>query len=125
MILVDENFFSLYESHRNIRLETLDSERAELMSRLIELARTRDDLPMILPRRANAETHWYFLPRTPQQSRLLRDQIRAFLAPPLSNFDGSRGNLITGDPFDDHVNSIFGNTFVKVTVSAGKETREA
>lgn len=125
MILVDENFFSLYDNHSNIRLETLDPERAELISRLIELAKTRDDLPMILPRRGKGETHWYFLPRTPQQSRLLRDQIRAFLAPPFSNYNGSRGNLITGDPFDDHVTSIFGNTFVKVTVSGESETREA
>jgi hypothetical protein len=33
--------------------------------------------------------------------------------------------LVAGDPLDDYVNSVFGNTFVKVTVSAGKETREA
>ena len=67
MILVDEKFFSLYDNHSNIRLETLDPERAELISRLIELAKTRDDLPMILPRRGKGKTHWYFLPRTPQQ----------------------------------------------------------
>jgi hypothetical protein len=124
MISVDDSFFELYERNRNIDLSKQDVERAGLVSRLVELAKTRPDLPMILPRRVDSETHWYFLARTPKQARLMRDQIRAFLGPPLWKFEGGRGTLITGDHFDSYVESLFGDSFLKVTVGTNQVVRK-
>jgi hypothetical protein len=123
MIVVDETFFAMYEAHRNINLSAQDPARAKLVSRLIEMARNRLDLPIVLPRRVATETHWYFLPRTAPQSRLLREQIRAFLAPPFSDFDGSRGRLMDEDPFDALVGSLFGENAIKVTVGGDTVVR--
>jgi hypothetical protein len=54
------------------------------------------------------------LPRTPQQARILRDQVKSFLSFPYSDYDGTKGNFDKAEPLDQLITGTFGDLAIKI-----------
>ena len=117
MVMVDRPFIDEFLDLANIA-EDAPGIGGEILRQSVKTALTRPSSPIFLPARKNQITTWYVLPRTPQQERILRDQVRAFLSHPYSNFNGIRGNFDQDDPLDAHVLRTFGHLAFKITAVA-------
>jgi len=124
-MLIDDLFLSkFFDPNFNLmNLANQPVDRQRFLEKLKVVAKDELHIPIFLPRRWENETLWYIIPRSPQQERILRDQLRAFLAFPLSNYDGTRGNFVKGDPVDDLVVGLSGSTAIKILAPTNSHTR--
>ena len=124
-MLIDDSFLSkFFDPNFNLmNLANQPADRQRFLEKLKVAAKDEAHIPIFLPRRWENDTLWYIIPRSPQQERILRDQLRAFLAFPLSKYDGTRGNFVKGDPIDDLVVSLSGSTAIKILAPSNSHTR--
>ena len=65
---------------------------------------------------ANGSTTWYILCRTSREERLARDEVRAFVGPSYSRFDGQSRELVASDGVEAAVLDHWGMTSFLVEV---------
>ena len=65
---------------------------------------------------ADGSTTWYVLCRTAREERLARDEVRAFVGPSYSRFDGQSRELVASDGVDAAVLDHWGTTSFLVEV---------
>jgi len=113
---VDDSFISIFfdRSNNEMNIEKQPNDRRVLLEKLRSSAILDSHIPVILPRRWKGETIWYVMARSPQQERILREQLRAFFSEPISNFDGTRGEFDANDSIDRLVTSKFGKSVFKI-----------
>jgi hypothetical protein len=113
MIQVDQTFIDTF-----LKLAKLDLNvpgvAGDLLRRCVLDAIEKSSRPFFLPAPQPGGTVWYVLPRTPQQSRILRDQVKSFLSFPYSAYDGTRGNFDKTDSLDQHITGAFGDLAIKI-----------
>jgi hypothetical protein len=113
MIQVDQTFIDSFLKIAKLDLN-VTGVAGDLLRRCVVDAIEKPSRPFFLPAPRHGGTVWYVLPRTPQQSRILRDQVKSFLSFPYSDYDGTRGNFDKADSLDQLVTGAFGDLAIKI-----------
>lgn len=113
MIKVDQVFIDQFLTLARLDLNS-GGVAGELLRRCVVDAIDKPSRPFFLPAPRPSGTVWFVLPRTPQQSRILRDQVKSFLSFPYSDYDGTRGSFDNSDPIDQLILGTFGELAIKI-----------
>lgn len=95
------------------QLENPSDEKRRLVRIWTEPLRREESLPTVLPRFSKTgTTQWYGIARSPRQLRMLAEDVRAFVGPTYSTFDGQRAQLVPSDSVEEAVQVYtHGNAF--------------
>jgi len=116
MLAIDRTFIDNFLALAGVP-ENAPGTAGEILRWSISNATDNSTRPLFLPRPVSNDqvgTVWYVLPRSPQQERILRDQVKAFLSRPYTEFDGTRGKFDLNDKLDQLVLRHFGSRAFKV-----------
>lgn len=113
MVKVDQAFIDRFLELANLDLK-VGGVAGDLLRRCVVDAVEKPSHPFFLPAPRPSGTIWYVLPRTQQQSRILRDQVKSFLSFPYSDYDGTRGRFDGSDPLDGLIVGTFGDLAIKI-----------
>lgn len=65
-----------------------------------------DGEPVILPRKTERETVWYGIATSEKSAKRLSEEVRAFIGPSYSTYDGGRAQLDVSDPLEEALQSL-------------------
>lgn len=103
-----------FEDGNQIDLDSLSNERRSEINFLIDSAISNESQPIVLPRVTADGLVWYVVPKSSSQCRLLREHLRAFIAPPISDFVGLISSLDSNDDIDRFIEAEFDSNVFKV-----------
>lgn len=113
MVKVDQAFIDTFLKLANLDIN-VGGVAGDLLRRCAADATEKPSRPFFLPAPRTGGTVWFVLPRTPQQARILRDQVKSFLSFPYSDYDGTRGRFDISDPLDQLIMGAFGDLAIKI-----------
>ena len=113
MVKVDQAFIDTFLKLANLDIN-VGGVAGDLLRRCAVDATEKPSRPFFLPAPRTGGTVWFVLPRTPQQARILRDQVKSFLSFPYSDYDGTRGSFDRSDPLDQLIMGVFGDLAIKI-----------
>jgi hypothetical protein len=122
MLTVDQKFIDEFLALAGLNLN-VKGVAGDILRRCATNAIEHPDRPIFLPLPSVSDTVWYVMARSPQQERILRDQVKAFLSFPFSNYDGTRGDFDLSNKIDLLMVSTFGDLVFKVQVGKSPVVR--
>lgn len=75
--------------------------------------------------REDGRVQWYIVCRSPRATRVARDEVRAFLGPTYSDFDGKPKPLDLNDPVDAAVLAEYGENAFRIAIGSREILDEA
>ena len=121
---IKENFFAAPNQLTWEKISSGKTPLAEGMRDSIERLRTDADT-LLLPRKSSSSLDWYAVAFDERGMAELAEQLRCFVGPTYSTFDGRRAELDPSDAIEAYLSSQFGARVFKLGCHDGRSLTDA